>query len=140
MQDPIRCHCLCGRVQLHASQPPTNGAHCHCENCRRAHGAAFVSWLCFDADAVEVFAGEQEFATYVTETDAQRRFCTNCGTTLTFASERWPGSIDLAMANIIDPVPEVEWRHTNADRDPEWSKGLDGLKRCGGQDGMQPLP
>lgn len=127
-------------MQLHASKPPTHGAHCHCDNCRRAHGAAFVSWLSFETDTIEVFAGADDFATYITETGAERRFCKNCGTTLTFAHDRWPGTIDLARGNFIDPIPDLEWRHTYAGRQPDWALNLERLTRCGGADGMQILP
>ena len=37
--------CLCGQVRF-AIVPPTKWcAHCHCTMCRRAHGAAFVTWI-----------------------------------------------------------------------------------------------
>ena len=40
-----RCHC--GGVRFVARFPSRFVAHCHCESCRRAHGAAFVTWAGF---------------------------------------------------------------------------------------------
>jgi hypothetical protein len=37
--------CLCGAVRYSIALPPQWVAHCHCSMCRRAHGAAFVTWV-----------------------------------------------------------------------------------------------
>ena len=37
--------CLCGQVQFSIAPPTKWCAHCHCTMCRRAHGAAFVTWI-----------------------------------------------------------------------------------------------
>lgn len=36
--------CLCGAVRYVITLPTKWCAHCHCSMCRRAHGAAFVTW------------------------------------------------------------------------------------------------
>ena len=51
--------CYCGDVRFEADLPPKFVAHCHCHNCRRAHGAAFVTWIGFPA---EQFAEENAVA------------------------------------------------------------------------------
>lgn len=40
--------CLCGDLKLEATLPSKWVAHCHCSLCRRAHGAAFVTWVGMD--------------------------------------------------------------------------------------------
>lgn len=37
--------CLCGALQFSVRFPTKWVAHCHCTMCRRAHGAAFVTWF-----------------------------------------------------------------------------------------------
>jgi hypothetical protein len=37
--------CFCGAVRYSIALPPRWVAHCHCTMCRRAHGAAFVTWV-----------------------------------------------------------------------------------------------
>ena len=39
--------CLCGGVRFELTPPSRFCAHCLCQNCRRAHGAAFVTWAGF---------------------------------------------------------------------------------------------
>jgi hypothetical protein len=43
----VRAGCLCGAVGVAAELPSLWMAHCHCSLCRRAHGAAFVTWVGF---------------------------------------------------------------------------------------------
>ncbi|MGE5337814.1 MAG: GFA family protein, partial [Gemmatimonadota bacterium] len=40
--------CLCGAVGFEFELPPKWVAHCHCTQCQRAHGAAFVTWVGVD--------------------------------------------------------------------------------------------
>jgi len=49
-----RGSCLCGAIGFVAALPSKWVAHCHCSRCRRAHGAPFVTWAGFAADAVTV--------------------------------------------------------------------------------------
>lgn len=39
--------CLCGAVRYEATGRPHNVTHCHCADCRRSSGAAFVRWASF---------------------------------------------------------------------------------------------
>ena len=79
-------------------------AHCHCHNCRRAHGAAFVTWVGFESDRVEIRADEEHLGRYVTDTKATRTFCKTCGTTLFFESPRWPGETHIVRSSFTDPI------------------------------------
>jgi len=39
----VRGSCLCGGVKYEIMGPLMRSGHCHCSNCRKAHGAAFRS-------------------------------------------------------------------------------------------------
>ena len=60
-----KCHC--GAVRFTAEFPTRFVAHCHCESCRRAHGAAFVTWVGFPAQQVRITEGADAVATFETE-------------------------------------------------------------------------
>ena len=51
---------MCGRVGFVARFPSRFVAHCHCESCRRAHSAAFVTWVGLHVDAGVVSRGGEE--------------------------------------------------------------------------------
>ena len=116
-----------------------HAGHCHCDNCRRAQGAGVWAWVTFATKQVRVTRGEAELSTYVSEAASTRRFCRICGSTLIYESPRWPGTTDLSLANILDPIDVPLSRHNYADRAPDWSPILDDLPQLGGPDGCTPL-
>ena len=97
-----RCHC--GAVRFVARFPSRFVAHCHCASCRRAHGAAFVTWVGFQREQVDVHAPPRQLRRYKTETGATRSFCHTCGTTLFYESPRWPGELHIVRANFTGPI------------------------------------
>ena len=136
---PLHVSCLCGRVRITAVRPSKKAGHCHCDNCRRAQGAGVWTWVTFPAEAVHVERGEEDLRSYMSGTEAIRRFCGVCGSSLTFSSPRWPGLVDLSAANFEEPLDREPSHHTYADRSPEWCPILDDLPRRGGAGGMQPI-
>ena len=132
--------CYCGRVRFEGELPTKFVTHCHCENCRRAHGAAFVTWAGFRAGMLRVTAGEQELRRYVTDTGATRSFCATCGTTLFFESPRWKDEVHVAAVHFEDELDKPPGGHFYADRAVVWCPITDDLPRFGGADGGQRLP
>ena len=63
--------CLCGAVTFVASGPPKWVAHCHCSMCRRAHGAAFVTWVGMPAERVSIADPAGHFMSYASSPGAE---------------------------------------------------------------------
>ena len=92
--------CLCGAVRYRAAGTPVRVTNCHCEMCRKAAGAPFVTWAEFPAEAVSFTAGAP--AWHGSSEAAERGFCAACGTALTFATIDGT-TIDLTVATLDDP-------------------------------------
>jgi len=135
----VRGACYCGRVQYEADLPTKWVAHCHCENCRRAQGAGVVTYAGFEREQVRITQGESELTNYTSETQAIRRFCKHCGSTISFEAPRWKGEVHLLVANLLDPIDKLPGGHAFADRAPAWCPITDDLKRFGGVSGTEPL-
>lgn len=97
-----RCHC--GAVRFVAQFPSRFNAHCHCASCRRAHGAAFVTWVGFPSGQVQVTQGAELLATHESSPQTFRRFCSACGTKLFFEAAKWPGETHVVLAAFDEPV------------------------------------
>ena len=104
-----RCHC--GRVRFVARFPSRFVAHCHCDSCRRAHGAAFVTWAGFNAPQVEITAGADQLDAHESSPGTFRKFCRACGTKLFFEGAKWPGETHIALAAFDDPVDRAPKGH-----------------------------
>ncbi|MFQ5503979.1 MAG: GFA family protein [Planctomycetota bacterium] len=133
----VRGACYCGQVRFEVELPPHFVSHCH--NCRRAHGAGFVTWAGFEGTQFRILEGEADLERYKTETEATRSFCRICGSTLLFESPRWAGEVHVAVANLVDELDEMPSGHAYADRSPDWCPITDDLTRYGGESGTERL-
>ncbi len=94
--------CLCENVGFTVKAPTLWCAHCHCSMCRRAHGAAFVTWVGVASDRVEITGDTAKWHT--SSPGARRGFCSDCGSTLFFESEKWPGETHIVLGNFNSPI------------------------------------
>ena len=115
-----RARCMCGRVQMVARFPSRFCAHCHCESCRRAHAAGFVTWIGFRSDQVSVTDGAELIHTYESSPGTRRTFCGHCGTRLTFESTKWPGETHIPLACFDTPVDRQPSGNAFVDEHAPW--------------------
>jgi hypothetical protein len=139
MSEPIKGACYCGAVRFRLTPPSKFCAHCHCQNCRRAHGAAFVTYTGFAKQQVAI-EGAEHLVRYETDTGATRSFCGRCGSTLFYEGPRWPDEVHVALANVLDPLDRRPGAHVYVDHKADWIEIRDGLPRYGGQTGVERKP
>jgi hypothetical protein len=121
--------CLCGAVRFEAALPSLFCCHCHCAWCRRAHGAAFVTWVGVRDEGFAVVAGADGVRWYASSTESDRGFCSTCGTTMFFRSKLAPGEMHLALACVDGPIDREPTLHVFYDaRVPWFTPGDDLLK------------
>jgi hypothetical protein len=113
-----RCHC--GRVRFIARFPSRFACHCHCESCRRAHGAAFVTWIGFKTPQVTVTEGADALSAHESSPGTRRSFCRHCGTKLFFESSRWAGETHITLAAFDDPVDRTPDSHVFFEEHVGW--------------------
>jgi hypothetical protein len=104
-------------------------AHCHCSLCRRAHGAAFVTWAGFEQAQVRIDDPEQLLRWYHSTAEGERGFCSRCASTLFFRGTRWPGELHLVLANFLDPVDRAPQAHVYYDTHVPWYQVDDALPK-----------
>jgi len=112
--------CMCARVRFAAAFPSRFCCHCHCESCRRSHGAGFVTWIGFPSAQVRIVAGEDAVAWYTSSPGTRRSFCRTCGSKLFYESERWAGETHVALAAFDDPVDRAPSGHVFFDEHVPW--------------------
>jgi hypothetical protein len=98
--------------------------------CRRAHGAGFVTWVGFDRAALTIESGSDTLSSYASSAQANRSFCSRCGSMIFFQSGHWPGEIHVTLASLdaaegLEPqvhsywssrVPWADWSGTELPR------------------------
>ena len=83
--------CACGSVRYRLTDAPLFTHCCHCLNCQRQTGSAFVINMMIEADRVDVLAGNPEPVDVPREADSAQRIyrCPNCRVAV-FSEYGWP--------------------------------------------------
>ncbi len=131
--------CLCGSVRFEIEPPTKWCSHCHCSLCRRAHGAAFVTWFGVEKAQFRISEGDSAVQWHHSSEEARRGFCGRCGSTLFFESERWAGETHIVLASMDSPIDRTPRAHVFFDSHVDWVELGDELNRFGGPTGTEPL-
>ena len=93
--------CFCGAVRYEAGGEPFHTTLCHCADCRRVAGAPAVAWFSVATADYRVVAGTPRM--FASSARAQRSFCPDCGTGLTFQAHASLDEIDVTIGSLDDP-------------------------------------
>ena len=119
----IRGGCLCGAIRYEASGAH-DVSHCHCIDCRRSSGAAFVTWAFFPRSSFRFTRGAPRQVEWA---GRLRSFCPSCGTPLTFLPHAGAELIDVTVCSFDDPEKIVPQDHTWVEDRLPWVRLADGL-------------
>ncbi len=122
--------CLCGAVRYRAGPLLYPATWCHCESCRRASGTSPVGWFTVALASVE-FQGDA-LRSHRSSPGVERRFCSVCGTPLTYWSERRSTEIDFTLGSLEEPDRVVPVDHIWMADAPEWDRPMDGRPQHAG--------
>lgn len=125
MRDPSG-RCFCGSLRWSVKGAAIWAAHCHCNDCRRAASADYVSWL---GVAREDLTWSGPLTRFTSSPGVTRGFCAHCGAPAFFETDIFPGETHLYAASLDDltqyrPTAHIFW----SERVP-WLKGSDALAK-----------
>lgn len=97
----VDASCLCGAVRWTLRGPFEWMAHCHCSRCRKAHGAAFATFIASPAAGFSC-SGLDHVARHGAPGGGPRAFCQTCGSVV--PSEPTGASVATPAGNLLaDP-------------------------------------
>lgn len=118
--------CLCGAVQYEITAELTSAEHCYCDNCRKAHGAAFGTYSPVDPEQLHIKQGKEQIAAYDSSPGNKRFFCKVCGSTLGGAIGGDKINI-IAIGTLDSPMPVHKASHMFVKSKPGWYEISDAL-------------
>ena len=116
--------CLCGAVRYEAAGQPYNITHCHCVDCRRSSGAAFVTWASFRRTDFSFAHGEPRTLAWA---GRLRSFCATCGTPLTFMTAPNADEVDVTVCTFDNSEAISPADHTWTEDRLPWVRLADNL-------------
>ena len=120
--------CLCGAVRYESEGDPIFSLQCHCRDCQRSSGTAYIAAMRVPASGFRITQGEPK--RYVGKADSgnaiTRAFCGECGSPLYVQVATRPDIVGLRVGTLDDPGefrPEADifvrsaqpWEHLNPD-------------------------
>jgi hypothetical protein len=90
--------CRCGQLRVACGGEPVRVSVCHCLDCQRRSGSAFAAQARWPDDQVRM-SGDYKTWQRVADSGhvASYRFCAECGSTVSYVIEGWPGVIAVPM-------------------------------------------
>jgi hypothetical protein len=118
--------CLCGAVRYESEGESVFSLQCHCRDCQRSSGTAYIAAIRVPAAGFRITKGAPK--RYVTQADSgneiTRVFCGDCGSPLYVQVSTRPDIVGIRVGSLDDPSgfrPEADifvksaqpWDHMN---------------------------
>lgn len=115
-------HCLCGAVEIEVDVPVFWAWHDHSAASRRAHGAAYATYVGCWKSKVRVTKGEDKITRFAdVERKQVRSFCAQCGTPLMFERGHSAKMVNLPRALFTGRTGRETKYHVAIDQLQDWA-------------------
>lgn len=121
-----RARCLCGDVSWEVEGPFEWMSHCHCARCRKAHGAAFATYVAAPATGFRLRGGEH-VARWESSPGFFRCFCGRCGSVV--PGDAMEGRVFVPAGNFDDDPGVRPLAHIFVASKAPWFEIRDGMPR-----------
>jgi hypothetical protein len=114
--------CLCGKVGFEIDTPARWAFHDHSAKSRRAHGAAYATYVGSWRKRFRITKGKTAIARYEDKAaSATRTFCTNCGTPLFYERARSPHMVNIPRALFSGRTGRQPLYHLAIEERQDWA-------------------
>lgn len=118
---PITGQCLCGAVEIETDVPVFWAWHDHTAPSRRAHGAAYATYVGCWKSKVRITKGEGAVTRFAdAERKQVRHFCSRCGSPLMFERGHSPKMVNLPRALFSGRTGREVKYHVGIEQMQEW--------------------
>lgn len=109
---------MCGEISYSVDVEPLFTGNCHCKDCQRSSGSAFIPAILFLEQNVSVL-GEAKYFESVSDSGSihKRGFCSNCGSQLFAKFSNMPGMLGIKAGSLDHPsnyVPKLDFHVASA--------------------------
>ena len=124
--------CLCGAVSFEVDLPVQSCVNCHCESCRWQSSAPITTFIGV-SDEQWRWTGKRP-KIYNSSPGIERTFCPNCGSPISFRSQRMSGAMHFYVCSMEQPEALSPTLHVAIEEKLSWLKLADDLPSHVGPD------
>jgi len=131
--------CLCGAVRFRLIPPLGLTTHCHCQSCRLAHGAAFVTWTSVPPERFVFDAGEADVVWRRSSPGVRWGGCGRCASPMLYVADQpHPGGVQVgavyvSAGSLTSPLPDTPVAHVSYEEHVPWIEGAEALPKHRGK-------
>ena len=132
-----RGQCLCGKVAVEIDVPARWAWHDHSPATRRAHGAAYATYVGSWKSRFRITAGAEHIARFEdASTRTARNFCGRCGAPIFYVRAHSPRMVNIPRALFETGTGREPRYHIAIDETPEWAYAGEPLEPLKGFPGV----
>lgn len=134
---PVAGRCLCGKVCFEIDFPARWAWHDHSSASRRAHGAAYATYVGSWRKRFRITRGMGEIARFEDKVaKTVRSFCARCGTPLFYERARSPHMVNIPRALFLSRTGRQPLYHIGIEEKQEWAYAGEPLAPLKGYPGV----
>lgn len=124
--------CGCGRLRASCTGDPVRISVCHCLACQQRSGSAFAAQARWPDEQV-VIEGERKAWERVGDSGARATFlfCPNCGSTVAYTIDAYPGVTAVPLGAFADPAFPAPGVSVYEERKHAWVEILGEVEHIG---------
>lgn len=124
--------CLCGGVRFEVEGEIGAVTLCHCGQCRKAQGSAFVAAAPVRRAAFRLLRGAELLTAFESSPGKRRVFCRVCGSPVFSERDADPDSLRLRIGLLDTPLGARPAAHIFCESRADWDVDLDQVARYPG--------
>lgn len=114
--------CLCSAITFRIDGPIKAVTHCHCSQCRKAHGAAFAGYGSVPGNTLTVSDPEALMRVFGSSPGVSRSFCSRCGANLFWnkAAGDFADWVSVPLGTLDTPFAPERQKHVHVHSGLDW--------------------
>ena len=123
----IEGSCLCGSVRYQVALLEDKVFNCHCQYCRKAHGADYVTMVIADAGTLKITDDKNVLKEHRNDIGGYRAFCSFCGTRLMNYALDKNTYFSITLSTVDSEHSLAPVAHVNTESKAAWCTPYDGI-------------
>ena len=103
MSEIITGSCLCNSVKYTINEEIKSVVNCHCNTCKKITGGAFETIAVIGEKSLEIIAGQELLKTFRINENADKSFCSICGTPIFNQLDKYTGAFLVHIGSLDQP-------------------------------------
>lgn len=124
--------CLCGNIQYQVEIYPDKVLNCHCQFCRKAHGADYATMAVANASSLVLDDQYGQLKEHQSGAGGYRAFCSACGTRLMNYSPDKISFFCVTLSTLDTPLDIKPSAHINMESKASWCEPSEGIPQFSG--------